>query len=231
MGRRILDRTGQRFGKLLVRRLLRVDSAPNGALWEVRCDCGITRPVYSNRLVRSKSCGCLMREYRSRQKTGYALKHGHSATKDRKASNLYIIWQDMLRRCDTPKDPSYARYGGRGIQVCPEWRGDFRVFLRDIGPRPSPSHTVDRRDNNGNYEPSNCHWATRRQQALNRSTTIQLTYDGTTRPLQEWANLTGIRPRTIQHRLQAGWPIKEAIFHPLVVRPSRKAPHVDRSIS
>jgi hypothetical protein len=103
-------------------------------------------------------------------------------------------WRGMLARCRNPRHPSYKNYGGRGITACERWNS-FENFLDDMGKRPSPKHSLDRIDNNGNYEPGNCRWATRREQANNTRMNRFVTFDGRTMTLAQWARETGIHVR------------------------------------
>jgi hypothetical protein len=119
----------------------------------------------------------------------------------------------MRQRCNNPRDPSYARYGGRGITVCERW-ANFDAFLSDMGKRPSLKHSIDRKNNDGPYCPSNCHWATVREQARNRKDNVRLTAFGKTQILKDWAKDVGINYQTISARLSAGWSIEAALTAP-----------------
>jgi len=159
-----MDRTenlvGQRFGRLVV---VRRAGSRRGAQWECRCDCGNFTLACAGDLKkgRPRSCGCLRGNPSSPPQTWTHL----AGTV---CSPEYVTWQAMRTRCATTNNP---RYGGRGIKIHPAWIDDFEAFFEHVGPRPSPDHSLDRIDNDGNYEPGNVRWATRKEQAANRSTT------------------------------------------------------------
>ena len=127
-----------------------------------------------------------------------AAKHGFLVNGRRPPE--YAAWLSMRRRCDWPKWHDFARYGGRGISVCERW-GSFENFYADMGPRPSPSHSLDRINNDGNYEPSNCRWATKVEQAVNRRTTRLVNVDGEMLPLTHAAKRLGITCFFLRQRL------------------------------
>lgn len=129
----------------------------------------------------------------------------------------YRTWLSMIARCENPRTESYPRYGGRGITVCERWRGSFADFIADVGPRPSPSHSIDRINVNGNYEPGNCRWATAVEQQRNRRSNRVLTINGRTQCLQAWADEVGIKSVTLQRRISKGMPPELAVLKP--VRP------------
>lgn len=118
----------------------------------------------------------------------------------------------MIQRCHTPTNTGYYKYGARGIQVCERWRNSFAAFFADMGEPPTNEHSLDRLDNNGNYEPGNCKWSTRREQCANRRNSWLITYNGETLPAAEWARRCGVGPMTIQYRIKkAGWPLDRAL--------------------
>lgn len=155
----VVDVTGQRFGKLMV--LHRVASLHHEARWRCLCDCGGTIDVRGSSLRKgdTKSCGCLRREAK--------WKHGHKAAGQK--SPTYTSWYNMKRRCLDKNHMNFRYYGGRGITVCERWLA-FAPFLEDMGER-MPWLTLDRINVNGNYEPSNCRWATIAEQSMNKRRT------------------------------------------------------------
>ena len=125
----------------------------------------------------------------------------------------YKVWEDMKQRCYNEKTKQFKDYGGRGIKMCDEWRDSFAAFYRDMGD-PPPGLTIERKDNNGNYNKENCTWATRQEQADNRRSQSKehwLTLDNECHTVQDWATITGLLPATIYYRLRAGWPIKDVL--------------------
>jgi hypothetical protein len=134
----------------------------------------------------------------------------HGGTTQFTKSPEYVSWCQMRDRCSNPKNKRYPRYGGRGIAVCERW-GDFSLFLLDIGKRPSPDHTLDRKNNDGNYEPGNCRWATRAEQNNNQSHTRLLTALSRTLSVSAWAREMGITRESLRDRLGRGMPIDVAL--------------------
>lgn len=158
-----LDLTGCRFTRLIV--LSQESNRSGHTYWLCACDCGNQCSAAGDMLLNGhhKSCGCLRRELLITRST----KHGAKPRSG--ASPTYNSWMNMLRRCNNPNHPRYADWGGRGITVCERWR-DYRNFLTDMGEKP-PGTTLDRRDNDGNYEPGNCRWATPAEQAAHTRST------------------------------------------------------------
>lgn len=122
----------------------------------------------------------------------------------------YYAWNNMLERCRNPRNRKWPTYGGRGIAVCARWF-TFENFLADVGPRPSRAHSIDRKDNDGHYEPGNCRWATSREQNQNLRTNRRIEYAGETLCVSAWARRRGISKSTLTHRVNAGWPLSMAL--------------------
>jgi hypothetical protein len=136
---------------------------------------------------------------------------------------LYAIWRGILSRCENRQDKSYARYGGRGIRVCLRWQGadGFENFLADMGER-QPDYSIDRIDNDGDYEPGNCRWSSRHEQQRNTLATRWLEYQGHRRPLAEWAELYGLSVKRLRARLKAGWSLDKALSTPITLSKVRE---------
>jgi hypothetical protein len=151
---------GQVFGRLTV--LGKIGSHPKkGTIWACHCTCGNFTSVPTARLHRgTSSCGCFRRE---RTPT---FRHGHRRRKG--MTSEYVAWRGMRQRCRDPKVRSYPHYGGRGIKVCDRWENSFEAFLEDMGHKPGPEFSIERVNNDGDYEPANCKWATRSEQRRNR---------------------------------------------------------------
>lgn len=170
--------------------------------WLVECECGTRKEmgVFFLQSGRSKSCGCRGKDW--------CRKHGMEGTQ------IYSMWAGMIQRCTNPRATGYSSYGARGVTVSPEWRNSFEQFFADMGPLPSPTHTIGRKDNARGYSAGNCRWETKTEQVRNRSITKFLTVDGETRPLAEWAEHFGIRRRLVAERIRQGWDAKRALTTP-----------------
>lgn len=197
------DMTGQKFHRLTI--LSRVENDKHGnAVWLCRCDCGVEKTVMGApiRSGKTTSCGCTNREIVRAQKT-----HGASGTKNYKA------WFGMLQRCGNPNHAKWHRYGARGISVCDRWKS-YENFLEDMGERPE-GMTLDRENNDGNYEPGNCRWASQMTQGNNRGNNRIFEIDGKNLTLSEASRAYGIHKDVARSRLSSGWGVDEAFKTPL----------------
>jgi hypothetical protein len=198
-----IDRTGETYGRLTV--IEHVPNAPGAkdtnARWLCRCVCGTTKVVYGQDLKKGKvvSCGCWNQEKRT--------KHGMSHT------HVHKVWIAMRDRCRNPNNLAFKNYGGRGIKVCDRW-DSFSDFLADMGDRPE-GFDLDRIDNNGNYEPSNCRWLSRQKNLNNKRTNRFLELRGETHTIAEWSRITGLSWLTIRQRLRYGWTVERTLTEPL----------------
>ena len=145
-----------------------------------------------------------------------AIREANTKHGDSNKERLYTIWLRMRQRCNSPSDHAYSDYGGRGISVCCEWDADYGAFKEwALANGYSEKLTLDREDNDGDYCPENCRWATRKQQANNRRTNHLLTFGGKTLTLSEWGDVTGINNLTILRRIRHGWSVEDALTTPV----------------
>jgi hypothetical protein len=188
---------GLRFSKLVaLSRSSRTTQYPSYTYWNCLCDCGSRVEIMAKNLVsgHTKSCGCLM---------GRTTRHGHCVN-DKKTSE-YHSWRSMIDRCVNRNTTHYAYYGGRGITVCDRWLHSFENFLADMGRKPTPRHTIERINTNGNYELENCCWATRVEQQRNRRDSIQATIENETMSVYQWCErFNVVSPRVAIYRIKHG---------------------------
>ena len=222
---RIIDLTGQRFGRLVaIEHAGRVVSK-NGfrtTLWKCKCDCGKEAIVRYPLLVsgNTRSCGCweaenkrVLHDLSRRTITKSVSKNFKGIIK---AHPLCSIWKSMLMRCNNPHVKNYNNYGGRGIKVCDRWSGDlgFENFVNDMGERPGGT-TLDRIDVNGNYEPSNCRWATIEQQMNNRTDNSRIILNGESITCSQLCKRYGFYYTYVAHQLQQGIDVNVIITRQL----------------
>lgn len=202
---------GQRFARWTV--VEEVGIRRGRRWWLCRCFCGTTRELPKHQLIAgvSRSCGCLQREVVSSVRRAAAT-HGHARTGKR--SSEYLAWRAMINRCCNPSVAAYPDYGGRGITICPRWRDSFSDFLEDVGHRPDAGASLGRIDNDKGYHPGNVRWETKSEQARNRRSNRQLTWNGVSALLIEWAHTTGIKRTTIMQRLARGWSTDRTLSTP-----------------
>lgn len=191
---------GERFGHLVI-----TEEAPRFVhgtrhlrMVRCRCDCGgeKTALVTNLRAGYTTSCGCVRLARAAAALTTHAMSDAPE----------YVAWMAMRKRCRDPNATCYHRYGGRGITVCEGWH-NFKNFISDMGPRPSPHHSIDRKDVNGNYEPENCRWATSEMQANNRRNNRFIAFQGETKTLAQWARALSIPYSKLKQRVRKGrWP-------------------------
>lgn len=190
---------GMKFGSIELIEPVKIEGR-HGQFWDCICKCGARTIKYAGhiRAGQAKSCGCVKGANRT---------HSMSGTPEYKA------WDNARSRCYREKDKKYPLYGGRGITMCDRWRNSFAAFLEDMGRKPSPLHSLDRKDSNGLYEPGNCRWATDKEQNNNRSINRHLMVAGERLTVAQAADRTGIPHATILSRLDAGKTDEEAILH------------------
>ena len=196
------DLTGNKYGMLTVLCPVRkiVGNGHPQTYWRCSCSCGNGKEVVVVKFwlisADNPNCGCCRSQ------------HGMSQ------SSEYKSWGAMKYRCTNPKCWDWDHYGGRGIKVCQRWLNSFEDFYKDMGPKPDSSYSIDRIDNDGDYYPENCRWASPKQNNNNRSSTVTITYKGETKVLSDWSKITGIDMKTITTRLRKGWSVADALETP-----------------
>jgi len=194
---KFIDLTGQRFGRLKV-----IEFVGN-KYWNCQCDCGNIKNIYRGSLLGGAtiSCGCYNKEQTSKtMKT-----HGDSSSQE------YQTWQTIKKRCYYKKAIQYKDYGGRGITVCDRWLNSYENFLADMGRKPTPKHSIERRDNEKEYSPNNCYWTTQDEQAKNKRNNVAIMHKETGifyGTIVEGAIAYGIKLPTLKSQLQIGSPCK-----------------------
>lgn len=201
---------GERYGKLQLIRLSSKRYTNKGGSWLCRCDCGNERTLPESTIAVLTSCGCSRWDHVTTHRMSDSPEHG--------------IWTHIKQRCGNPKNDGFYLYGGRGITVCERWERSFEEFYKDMGPRPSAKHQIDRIDSSGNYEPGNCRWATSAEQLRNTRRTRLLSFNGKTQCLKDWAIEMGIDKRTLGHRIvKFKWSIEKALTTPAIKNYTRRA--------
>lgn len=203
------DLTGKSFGKLTVLSHSGQSTKWGRPLWNCRCTCGNVVQKSSQHLIGGSTSSCGKRECR----IGFVDGHRKSITCN--------SWKAMVRRCTNPKANNYEKYGGRGITVCSRWL-DFKNFLVDLGERPSPTFTLERKDSNGNYCPENCCWADKTTQTRNRGCSKTLTFEGQTLPVIEWSKLKSIPLSVIYQRMARNWDAEKILTKPIGANGKRR---------
>ena len=218
---------GQRFGYLEVlrrdgntlKKYKRGRKKRSNIMWLCRCDCGEQVRVRGDQLQagRQKSCarnGHYFLEYLKDRPPGLL----------RQFPREYQSYKNMHSRCYDPKHKNFKNYGGRGILVCERWH-TFEFFVEDMGPKPTPQHTIERNDVNGNYEKSNCRWATRKEQYRNQRRSVYIEFNGQRILLMDVTQQLGLSRTVVYQRLKLGWPLSEALLVPKGQRnPNRPRP-------
>lgn len=215
---------GSIYGRLTAIERAYVDTGKSWR-WRFRCECGREITVRASAVAsgNTRSCGCARTGWKlseDRKRRGSAnpnFQHGMTGSPE------HMVWKGIIARCTNPNYEHWDRYGGRGITMCERWFTSFEAFFADMGPRPSPSHSIDRRDNDGNYEPGNCQWALPNVQRRNQTRNRIVEYRGRTMPLVDACELAALPYNTVRRRIDvSGWPIEMALSEP--VRTDRRPP-------
>lgn len=223
-GRKLIDHTGRRSGRLSVLRMSRKEKVYETGTttriwWLCRCDCGVEVELTGSNLRNGQqSCGCAKSELCADAN----IKHGQSRKMTGSVTPEYRTWCKIKERCHNQSDHAFPDYGGRGIVVCSEWLHDFERFRADMGTKPTSDHQIERIDNDGPYSLENCKWATRVEQANNKRNNVFLTYEGESRTIAEWARVLGVKRGTIAARVDRGWGADRVIGEGLHYRGQRR---------
>ena len=210
------DLTGQIFGRLIILSLKENHKFPSGtvrSIWWCRCICGTIISAQSNNLRTGdiSSCGCLRKEVTGERSTT----HGMAKSPE------HVAWNNIKSRCYHKNRKDYHRYGGRGITVCDEWLTSFERFYADMGPKPFPKASIERKDNNGHYGPDNCIWASNKEQSLNKENTIKLEFNNKIQPLALWADELNMDRKVLYARIfRYKWTVERALTQ--AIRRSKK---------
>ena len=204
---------GLKFNRLTVVSRAVVQN-PKNSYWNCKCDCGKFKTVRRQHLISGnvRSCGCYAKEVSSKVHTI----HGLNGTR------AYVVWHGMISRCYKKSADSYYLYGGRGISVCKRWRESVVNFFKDMG-EPKTGMSIERIDNNGDYSPENCKWATLREQMNNKRNNVVLKHKGVSLSMAEWSRKTGIPYSAISGRIRLGWKVKDALTLPVMERVKYKS--------
>lgn len=201
----VKELTGRVFGRWTVLGFLYCREKT--AQWLCKCECETTMVISRHSLMdgHSRSCGCLQKELTAKRNAT----HGQSKLRE------YRCWKAIIHRCSSD-GKNFAWYKGRGITVCERWAKSFPAFFADMGEAPTKFHSIDRINNDGNYEPGNCRWATAKEQNRNKRNSKMVEIDGVRKCLAEWAELSKIRYGVVYDRIESGWNYKDAIFTPVI---------------
>lgn len=199
---------GQSFGLSVV--LEELPRSGGRRVFLCLCGCGNTFQALGENLRKghTKSCGC----YQALQASTANFIHGESGSPNQ--SPEFRAWAAMRNRCTNPSNERYPRYGGRGVQVCGRWLESFANFLEDMGRRPGPEYSLERLNNDGNYEVSNCKWVSKIDQANNTINNIRYTHKGKTLTLAQWSRETGLSQGCLGYRHRQGWSVEDMLSIP-----------------
>lgn len=198
----VAEYIGKKYGKLTILSKAPRKDKGNNTRFYVECDCGNVTEVYYRHLRsgNNKSCGCLSKERIYRTKDGL------------RWHPLYQVWYNMVSRCANPEDKDFVRYGQRGISVCDEWKKSLTIFYNwAISNGYEKGLKLDRRENNGNYEPDNCRFLTPKENSRNTRTNRYISYKGETKTMIEWAEIFSIKYAVLKTRMRAGWDFEKAV--------------------